>query len=86
MAWDTQGERGRWRDNGRERQGAVNGSRGPARLVQLLAVLNVQELPEKVPYFDPVFDAQSRGERGSEDELAVGGPFAVRSVGSVDRR
>ena len=64
----------------------VDGSRAPARLVELLAILDAQELPEEVPYFDPVVDPQSRGERSGEDELAAGGPIAVRRVGGVDGR
>lgn len=69
-----------------EGRSGVDGSRVPTHLVQLFAVLDMQELPDVVPYFDPVVYAQSQGERGSEDELAVGGPLAVRCFGGVNRQ
>ena len=48
--------------------------------MELFAVLDVQELPEEVPYFDVVVDAQTWGERRGENELAVGGPLTACEV------
>ena len=74
-AWRGRGCRG---DYGREGRGSGGrSSLAPADLVEpveveFFAVLDVQELPEDVPYLDDVVDVQSWGERCGENEFAVG--------------